>query len=273
MDETQLRQFIIEIKALIAKISQLTPGSDEWESATKRLRRLRGLLYGEIRGLFEKSSLGIPRELYPDYEDLLVDTLLEALDDICNFDPPPEPHSIKKGLKNWINYKLRLEHEVKNLCSAAFPKIPKFKSPKREYNFLRRMRPFSLDSPLGNESNETFVDFLPDPQTLGDLDEWAEKWKREEVACKLRAYIEQDPEGKLQKCCLRKYPHCNAQVVARLLLSSSTYYKPNGINRKKIVEEKFPDVPRSSFCEFWEKCVRLLTEIARSFDYKNGEKL
>ncbi len=229
MSEQHLQELFTTVQTLMKEVSQLKKGSLEWEKVTKHLRKALDQLLLEIQKL-----PGLAKCSHPDYPEVLDDTLIEVANRISEFHPQHD--SITTSLIVWINHKLRLKYKVRDLYSRG-----------------KQPPPLSLDQLLSDEGSTTFGDIFLLPDTLPEPES--------SIAHCLWEYIDQDTEGKLQNCIPQKYPNCNAQKVARMLLSGS-YYKKNGQPNLRVLAQAY-DIPYKTFYSYWrDHCQPLLLAIA-----------
>ncbi|NEP14052.1 MAG: hypothetical protein F6K14_28385 [Symploca sp. SIO2C1] len=230
MNEGQLRELITQVQMLKIEVAQQQEGSLEWEQTTKSLRKALDRLLLEIPRLPRLAKCN-----HQEYEEVLDDTLIEVASRIDEFQPQHD--SITRSFVAWINYRLRLHYRVIELYAQG-----------------RQPPAISLEQLLINKGSQplrntkfTYLD-PPEPEAS--------------IAKRIWEYIDQDPEGKLRNCILRRYPDCNAQAVAKILYSSN-FYKANGQANLKVLAQHF-DIPYKTFYSYWKKhCQPLLSEIAR----------
>ncbi|MGB3693211.1 MAG: hypothetical protein WA865_21555 [Spirulinaceae cyanobacterium] len=196
---------------LISTVCQQPKSSLPWRKAMNQLLQ-------EVQQL-----PGLARSSHPDYQEALDDTLMRLATEIQEF--KPAANAVEKSLVAWINYKLRLKYEVKNLNSSYRSRSKKStKTAKVEYKEQVRKPPLSLDVPIGEQGNETFRDLIPthEPSTIWEqqalIAEEQKKRQNSRTGIKLKTYIEQDPDSSLRNCHPRNYPHCNCLVLSQRLL-------------------------------------------------------
>lgn len=239
---------------LIAAVRQHPPVSPLWRKAMNQL-------------LMEIQQLpGLVRSSHPDYWEVLDDTLMQLGEKIKEFEP--RYPSMEKSLVVWINRKLRLRYEVRSLSSPERIRS-KPKTAIAEYKAQLRKLPLSLDTPVSDDSGETFGDLLPDESssTLWDLEaeiqRHQEKLQNQRIGIKMRQYIEQDPEGKLRNCYPRAYPRCHCH-----LLSQRRCLKEPPDKFKDIAEDL--DMALGKVTSHWfDRCIPLLQKIAENFGYRS----
>lgn len=164
------------------------------------------------------------------------DAWMKVLEQIHEFvlPLPEKKDEIKKELANWVNIKLRLKFELKDL--------PVQDEKERKVNK-------SLDQSISSSQDAnliTLADLLPDsrPSTLWEIfdaidEEWRQKAERL-IARKLLEYLEQDPDGILRAICSRDYPQCTLHevIIRRVLTFPAEPYRSIG-----AVLGTYPQVP------------------------------
>ncbi|MEC4892255.1 MAG: hypothetical protein SAL07_02655 [Oscillatoria sp. PMC 1051.18] len=245
------------LRKLIATLRQQSKGSLSWRKA------LNGLLL-EIQQL-----PGLAKSNHPDYLQALDDTLMRVGEEIEEFEP--QQASITSSLVAWINLKLRLKYQVRDLYAGTGDRArtrTTNKSIRQEFKEQARKPPLSLDVPLDAITQETFAAQLPDetPSTIWEqYEEIAreqEKRRHTRIGIQLQAYIEADPDNILASCHPRAHPQCNCQVLAwRLLLK----YPPD-----KLVDiAKDLNINYHTLNWHWKnKGLPLLQNIAKNFGYQ-----
>ena len=196
---------------LISIVCQQQKNTLAWRKAMNQLLR-------EIQQL-----PGLASSSHPDYQEALDDTLMRLATEIHEFEPNPD--AVEKSLVTWINYKLRLKYEVKNLQSSYQSRSKKsIKTANLEYKEQVRKHPLSLDVPIGGEGNQTFRDLIlsQEPTTIWEqqalIAEEQKKQQNSRIGIKLKTYIERDPDSSLRNCHPRNHPHCNCLVLSQRLL-------------------------------------------------------
>ena len=139
-----------------------------------------------------------------DFEEILNDTLLKIVQNICE-DFKPKDDDYIKSITKWINLKLRLYYE-----------------PKDKQRKNNRHKLLELDRYINSTNdNTTFIDLIeanPDEVTLNSIDgliEQAQKSRRKRFGLSVWKYLEQDPDHKLKKCCSKKYPDCTCYLLVK----------------------------------------------------------
>ena len=138
------------LRQLIETVRQHPKHSLRWRKAMNQL-------------LMEIQQLpGLAKSHHPDYYEVLDDTLLKLAEEIQEFEP--KHSSIETSLVAWINVKLRLKYEVRDLHFQTITSSKNRANPKgakEEFNAQIRKQPLSLDIPIGEEGGETFGSQLP----------------------------------------------------------------------------------------------------------------
>jgi hypothetical protein len=239
---------------LIEAVRQHPSGSLSWRKAMNQL-------------LIEIQQLpGLARSAHPDYLEALDDTLLKLGDEIQEFEP--RQPSLEKSLVAWINLKLRLKYEVRDLHASQQTRAKNPKNPQAEFQEQVRKPPLSLDVPLGDEGSETLSDRLAAsvPCTLLEIEAQTgreqEQQKNQRIGVQLKQYIDQDPEGKLRRCHPQAYPECNCQILSQRLLLK---YPPD----KLAIVARDLNINYNTLTWHWKnKALPLLQAIARSLGYQ-----
>lgn len=179
------------LRQLIEAVRQHPKTSLHWRKAMNQL-------------LMEIQQLpGLTRSAHPDYVEALDDTLMRLVEEIGEFEPR-NSSSLEKSLVAWINGKLRLRYQVKDLYA--------------------RQSPLSLDVPVGNRGGETFAEKLPAQgsctlwELAAEIEQEQRRLNNKRIGIKLKHYIEKDPEQKLRSCHPRAHPECNCQLLSQRLL-------------------------------------------------------
>ena len=249
------------LRQLIETVRQHPKHSLRWRKAMNQL-------------LMEIQQLpGLAKSHHPDYYEVLDDTLLKLAEEIQEFEP--KHSSIETSLVAWINVKLRLKYEVRDLHFQTITSSKNRANPKgakEEFNAQIRKQPLSLDIPIGEEGGETFGSQLPG-KSHGNFWELqsaiAEDQKEQEnarIGIKIKQYIEQDPEKNLRNCHPRAHPNCNCQILSKRLLLK---YPP----------DKMVDIARDLKVNYntlnwhWKnRGIPLLQEIAMNLGYQRDEE-
>ncbi|MEW5860249.1 MAG: hypothetical protein AB1861_23170 [Cyanobacteriota bacterium] len=239
---------------LIEAVRQHPSGSLSWRKSMNQL-------------LIEIQQLpGLARSAHPDYLEALDDTLLKLGDEIHEFEP--RHPSLEKSLVAWINLKLRLKYEVRDLHSSQQTRAKNPKNPQAEFQEQLRKPPLSLDVPLGDEGSETFGDRLAAsvPCTLLEIEAQTrreqEQRKNQRIGVQLKQYIDRDPEGKLRRCHPQAYPECNCQILSQRLLLK---YPPD----KLALVARDLNINYNTLNWHWKnKGLPLLQAIARNLGYQ-----
>lgn len=198
-----------QLRKLVETVQQLPKGSLQWRKAMNRL-------------LVEIQQLpGLARSPHPDYAEALDDALMRLGDEIQEFEP--RQPSLEKSLTAWVNYKLRLKYEVRELHSAPRSRSQQPRNTTAEFRQQAQQPPLSLDATLA-DGNTTFGDQLPasGPCTIWELEDTIrqeqERQSTERIGVKLKHYIEADPTGELRGCHPQAYPGCHCQLLSQRLL-------------------------------------------------------
>ncbi|MCP2730184.1 hypothetical protein [Limnofasciculus baicalensis] len=245
------------LRQLIETVCQEPKNSLRWRKAMNQL-------------LLEIQQLpGLTKSNHPDYDEVLDDTLLKLAEEIQEFEP--KHSSIETSLVGWINIKLRLKYEVRELHSQSITSSKNRSHPqgaKEEFNAQARKQPLSLDVPIGEEGSETFGSQLPakSPCNLWEVQSAIAKDQKEQenerIGIKLKQYIEQDPERRLQSCHPRPYPNCNCQILSQRLLLK---YPPD----KMVDIARDLEVNYNTLNWHWKnRGIPLLQEIAKNLGYQ-----
>lgn len=189
------------LNGLLSAVKQATPRSPEHTRALNRLLvRLKGLP-------------GLRRSTHQDYEHALNKTWEWVCRNITAFDPDREGlrgKTLEEKLMNWING--TLDNRIKDLDSLQFPD-GSHKYPDR----LDKPTPSGQESHLERLSS----DDLAQPPSLSDLDNTIEGLIMQEgrqMASRIEAYILQDPDDRLKRCCSKNYPAGNCHYLSQRLL-------------------------------------------------------
>ena len=200
-----------QLSQWITTVCQAPKGSLVWRKAMNQLLRA-------IQHL-----PGLARSSHPDYFEALNDTLVRLSEDIQSFNPTGT--SVAHSLTAWINRKLRLKYQVRELHSPPRDRAKSAnKTAQTEFKKQARQPPLSLDRPINPEGSETFGEQLSDPKpaTLWELeDAIAQAQKQQEthrIGLELAQYIERDPEHRLRHCHPRSHPTCHCQMLSQRLL-------------------------------------------------------
>lgn len=196
------------LKALIATVQQHPRQSLSWRKALNQL-------------ILEIQQLpGLAKSSHPDYYEALDDALMRLADEIQDFQP--QQASLVQSLTAWINGKLRLKYAVRELHSPSRRRVRSTRpTAKTEFKQQARQAPLSLDTPLSGDRGETFATQIASPslwEVQAQIVREQQRHNNLRIGLKLQRYIEQDPEGILQKCHPKAYPHCHCQVLSRRLL-------------------------------------------------------
>ncbi|MDX2214372.1 MAG: hypothetical protein SFY66_13865 [Oculatellaceae cyanobacterium bins.114] len=199
------------LRSLIETVQQQPPKSLPWRKAMHRL-------------LLEVQQLpGLARSPHPDYAEALDDALLRLGDAIKTFEP--RQPSLEKSLTAWINLKLRLKYEVRELHAPPRSRsLSATRNPQIEFKQQAQKPPLSLDAPLDATGGTSFGDQLPAAGafTLWDLEEKIQQEQEQHrtirIGVQLQKYIETDPERQLQKCHPQAHPDCHCQMLSQRLL-------------------------------------------------------
>ncbi|MBE9179090.1 hypothetical protein IQ268_11005 [Oculatella sp. LEGE 06141] len=200
-----------QLRHLIETVQQHSPGSLLWRKAMNRL-------------LLDIQQLpGLARSAHPDYGEALNDVLMRLGDEIRDFEP--RQPSLEKSLTAWINLKLRLKYEVRDLYTASSRAEPASDRPtaKAEFRHQSQKAPLSLDAPMSADGG-SFAAQLPStsPCTLWELDEAIQQaqaqQQRTRIGMQLQHYINDDPEGRLRSCHPQAHPDCHCQMLSQRML-------------------------------------------------------
>ena len=249
-----------QLSQLIAAVRREPKGSLVWRQAMNQLLRI-------IQQL-----PGLARSSHPDYFEALNDTLVRLSDEIQSFNPTGT--SVANSLTGWINRKLRLKYQVREL---HLPPRDRAKSTNRtaqaEFKTQARQPPLSLDRPINLDSGETFGERLsdPNPATLWELeDAIAQAQKQQEtnrIGLALTQYIEQDPERVLRNCHPRSHPDCHSQTLSQRLLLK---HPPDKL--AKLAREF--NINYHTLNWHWKnKSIPLLQSIAKNLGYQSDIEL
>jgi hypothetical protein len=248
-----------ELRILIETVQQNSPKTLTWRKAMNRL-------LAEVQRL-----PGLTRSSHPDYAEVLDDVLMRLGEEIKTFQP--QSPSLEKSLTNWINLKLRLTYEVREL--HAPPRSRAQGPPKSaKADFLRQAQkpPLSLDAPVGIEGSPSFGDYLPadGPCTLSDLEDAIRREQEQQTAqrigLQIQRYIETDPDEKLRQCHPQAYPDCHCQMLSlRLLLKQPP-------DRMVAIAREF-NINYHTLNWHWKnRGLPLLRAIAQNFGYEGDEE-
>ena len=201
-----------QLSEWIATVRQEPEGSLPWRKAMNQLL------------LAVQQLPGLARSNHPDYFEALNDTLMRLSEEIREF--VPTGSSVENSLVAWINRKLRLKYQVMELHGLPRDRSSRTraKTALEEFKTQARQPPLSLDTPIGQDSSETFAEHLPDqePATLWELEAAIAQAQAQQntlrVGSQLTQYIQQDPEGTLRNCHPSAHPACNCQVLSQRLL-------------------------------------------------------
>ncbi|MEC4982753.1 MAG: hypothetical protein SAJ37_05105 [Oscillatoria sp. PMC 1068.18] len=246
-----------KLRKLIATLRQQSKGSLTWRKALNTL-------------LLEIQQLpGLAKSNHPDYLQALDDTLMRVGEEITEF--VPQQTSMSSSLAAWINLKLRLKYQVRDLYTGKRdrdrPRTTN-KSIRQEFKEQAQKPPLSLDVTLDATSKETFAAQLPDekPSTIweqyAEIAREQEKRRNTRIGTQLQAYIQADPDRTLRSCHPRAHPQCNCQVLAVRLLFKSP---PD-----KLVDiAKELEVNYHTLNWHWKnKGLPLLQNLAKNFGYR-----
>ncbi|MBW4575778.1 MAG: hypothetical protein KME08_10890 [Aphanothece sp. CMT-3BRIN-NPC111] len=192
-------------------LCQSEKGSPQWNSALSRL-------IPAIASLPRLKRNNNP-QYAEDYQEVFNKVMEKVADKICQ-DFQPQNESIKVSLEAWINEKMRLRYEVLGIYPTSTGSKRRQKTAKQEFKEQAKKPPYSLNTLLSQESDETFEDYLAYP-TFEGLDDLIkqdqEKLKEQEryTSLKLANYINLDPQEKLRRRSPRGYPNCNYQLLAQ----------------------------------------------------------
>lgn len=226
-----------ELRQLIKQVSKSEANSLERAKAIP-------LLILKIQQLpgFYKSS-------HQDYFDALDLTWEWLGNNIKNFQE--RPPSLPVSLVRWVN--AHLYWRIKDIKE------------KRDITF-------SLDTPVNNDGiGTTYKDLISDtsfkakPPCLTGLDSYIEQIQEEQIndiAQKLKNYIDEDPHYILRKFHLQKNPQCNFQVILQKL------YLKDKPDTKRALAQEFgvsEQTLSSYYGRNWLKIQSHLQEIASSF--------
>lgn len=202
-----------ELRLLIEAVQRSMPKTLAWRKGMNRL-------LAEIQRL-----PGLTRSNHPDYADVLNQVLVRLGDEIQTFQP--QPPSLEKSLTNWINLKLRLTYEVRELYapvrSRAQATVKTTKTAKADFQRQTQKPPLFLDAPLG-EDGWSLGDRLSAsaPCTLLELEENIRQVQAQQithrVGIQIAQYIQNDPDGSLRQCHPQAYPACHCQMLSQRLL-------------------------------------------------------
>lgn len=199
------------LRTLIETVQQQPPKSLPWRRAMNRL-------------LIEIQQLpGLARSPHPDYAQALDDALMRLGQEINTFEP--RQPSLEKSLTAWINLKLRLKYEVRELHSPPRSRSQSSQTSSRvEFKQQAQKPPLSLDATLDAEGGVSFGERLPAPgaYTLWDLEEKIQQEQEQRrtlrIGTQLQSYIKADPDRELQLCHPQAHPDCHCQMLSQRLL-------------------------------------------------------
>jgi hypothetical protein len=249
-----------ELRLLIEGVQQSVPKTLAWRKAMNRL-------LAAIQRL-----PGLARSNHPNYADVLNDVLLRLGDEIKTFQP--QQPSLEKSLTNWINLKLRLTYEVRELHAPPRSRASTVaKSAKADFQRQAQKPPLSLDAPLGEDGHINLGDQLPTsaPCTLWELDESIrqaqEQQKAQRVGLQLTQYIHDDPDDLLKQCHPQSYPACHCQMLSQRLLLN---HPPD---RMAALAREF-NINYHTLNWHWKnRGLPLLQAIAQKFGYQTDREL
>jgi hypothetical protein len=199
------------LRKLILAVQQNPFSSLTWRRAMNRL-------------LLEIQQLpGLAKSTHPDYPEVLNDALMRLGKEIQEFEP--RQPSLEKSLTAWINGKLRLKYEVKDLhASPQARRHLQTQSTRVEFRRQVQLTPLSLDAPLNHDVSASFGDQLAAPGacTIWELEEEIyqvqQHQQRTRIGLRLSQYIQDDPESKLRQCHPQAFPQCHCQMLSQRLL-------------------------------------------------------
>lgn len=238
----------IQLYELISKFCQQTPGSFQRRKAfiplLKQVQQLRGLA---------KPRRGYEHEKYP---DVLHDTLIQVRDRLCTEFNPVLP-TLRGSLTVWINNKLGLKYKVIELFSP------------------QTRREISIDNLINTEQGgETFNEIVSDRTIDGTIRlsgifrviEEENREQSQELDRKLRDYLEQDPQGKLQNCHPKCIDFCNCQELIK-----RRFLKDPPDKWHKIAKDF--NISYGTVTSHWHRrCEPLIREITKNLGYVREEK-
>ncbi|MCA1994111.1 MAG: hypothetical protein LDL41_19000, partial [Coleofasciculus sp. S288] len=195
---------------------------------------------------------GLARSNHPDYFDALNRTWQWLSQTIQNFEP--RPPSYQESLVKWING--YLYWRIRDLY------VPDDRIPR------------TFDELLGGgEAGQAYLEQLSTtgaslPNSTG-IDGYIEQLQREEkqrIGLELERYIEDDPDGKLQKCHPRASSQCNCQFLSQRCSLKNPPDKFTQLAREL-------DVNYQVLVAHWKrKCLPLLQDIAVSLGYEPDQE-
>ncbi|MBW4626068.1 MAG: hypothetical protein KME49_11330 [Brasilonema octagenarum HA4186-MV1] len=250
----ELRQILdgspedIQLYQLISEFCQQKAGSFQRRKAfiplLKRLQQLRGLA---------KPRRGYEHERYP---DVLHDILIQVRDRLCTEFHPVLP-TLTGSLTLWINKKLGLQYKVIELFSP------------------QTKREISIDNLINTEQGgETFNEIVSDRAIDGTIRlsgilrviEEENREKSHELDRKLRDYLEQDPQGKLQNCHPDCIDFCNCQELIK-----RRFLKDPPDKWHEIAKDL--NIPSGTVTSHWHRrCKPLIREITKNLGYLREEE-
>lgn len=225
-----------QLRELIAEVCKYPLQSPEKQKALNRL-------------LIQIQHLpGLARSSHPDYLQALNRTWEWLCQNIQNF--KPRSPSLQESLVAWING--YLYWRIQDLY-APDNRVP------RSFDELVR----------GEIAGKTYLEQLSNQgigiPTQTGIDGYIEQLQREEqqrIGLEIERYIEEDPDGKLQKCHVKAFPQCNCQLLSQRL---SLQVPPD----KFALLARELDVNYQSLVAHWKRrCLPLLQEIALSLGYE-----
>jgi hypothetical protein len=249
-----------ELRRLVEAVQQSAPKTLAWRRSMNRL-------LAEIQRL-----PGLTRSNHSNYADVLNEVFVKLGDEIKTF--RPQQQSLEKSLTNWINLKLRLSYEVRELHSPVRSRAQSgAKTARAEFQQQAQKPPLSLDAPLGTDGCTSLGDQLPAaaPSTLLELEDSIRQAQQQQMAqrigLQLVQYINDDPDGTLRQCHPQAYPACHCQMLSqRLLLKQPP-------DRMAALAREF-DINYHTLNWHWKnRGLPLLQAIAQNFGYLPDREL
>ncbi|MBW4681569.1 MAG: hypothetical protein KME19_15835 [Microcoleus vaginatus WJT46-NPBG5] len=225
-----------QLKKLIAEVCKYPEPSPEKQKALNRL-------IAHIQQL-----PGLSKSSHPDYLEALNRTWEWVSQNIHTF--KPRPPSVQISLVKWINGYLYWRIQDLYIPDERFSRSLNEISENNEADF----------NPLEKLSETGFG-----TPSLSGIEGYIEQLQREEkqrIGLEIEKYIQQDPEGKLEKCHPKANFECNCRLLSKRLYLNEPPDKLSEIARELKINYQ-------ALVSHWKrKCLPLLQEIARNQGYQ-----